>query len=198
MHYRCVSFTLLPLPCYYFSLTSAFLLFVCAADAEYTRARKRQRIESNPTRSASATPTAVPPSHPTSSASSASRNIMRLTQSIQGSILSPSPDSVSEAGPSSKGYDGVLPKNGHTNGFSHPALTNGSSGVGNGTQKHGKSIARVNVPGVTLYEDSPVLREEFVRLVVQTLRDVGYMCVYFLLAMIRTDHIYFPLCSFPH
>lgn len=44
--------------------------------------------------------------------------------------------------------------------------------------KHGKSIARVNLPGTTLYDDSYVDREEFIRLVIQSLRDVGYMCVY--------------------
>lgn len=41
--------------------------------------------------------------------------------------------------------------------------------------KHGKSpVARVNPPGTLLYDDSNVDREEFIRLVVQSLRDVGY------------------------
>lgn len=51
------------------------------------------------------------------------------------------------------------------------------SGLGNGVvTKHGKSpVARVNLPGTKLYEDSDVDREEFFRLVIQSLRDVGYM-----------------------
>lgn len=75
-----------------------------------------------------------------------------------------------------------LAKNGITNGNGHSAVpaTNGSSGfgngVGNGTAKreHG-SISKVSLPGTTLYDDSTVDREEFVRLVIQSLRDVGYM-----------------------
>lgn len=92
--------------------------------------------------------------------------------------------------------DPVAPINGRTgmttngNGVvssSGPA-TNGSSGgaglvlgngTGNGVTKHGKApaVATVNLPGTLLYEDSFVDREEFVRLVIQSLRDVGYMCV---------------------
>ncbi|EAU88784.2 WD repeat-containing protein [Coprinopsis cinerea okayama7 len=100
---------------------------------------------------------------------------MRLSESTHNSILSPSPNPTVEAGPSSRGYDGVPPTNGHTNGCSYPAMTNGSSGAGGGMPKHGKVISKLNLPGTTLYEDSSILREEFVRLVVQTLRDVGYI-----------------------
>ncbi|KAG2020064.1 WD repeat-containing protein [Coprinopsis cinerea AmutBmut pab1-1] len=136
-------------------------------DAEQTRARKRQRIES--TSSPAATLTASTPTP------SSSRYIMRLSESTHNSILSPSPNPTVEAGPSSRGYDGVPPTNGHTNGCSYPAMTNGSSGAGGGMPKHGKVISKLNLPGTTLYEDSSILREEFVRLVVQTLRDVGYI-----------------------
>ena len=102
---------------------------------------------------------------------------MRLTQSNRESILSTAPDLTVEAGPSN-GYDGVASTNGHTNGHSYPAATNGySSGVGGGA-KHGKGIARVNLPGSTISEDSSIDREEFVRLVIQSLKDVGYMCVF--------------------
>ena len=38
-----------------------------------------------------------------------------------------------------------------------------------------QAIARVTLPGTKLYEDSVVEREEFVRLVIQSLRDVGYV-----------------------
>lgn len=83
----------------------------------------------------------------------------------------------SEAGPSS------LPTNGHTNGHSYTSpptkgSINGSGVVANGVQKHFKSIAQVILPGTALYEDeSYVNREEFVRLILQSLRDVGYMYV---------------------
>ncbi|CAK5265107.1 unnamed protein product [Mycena citricolor] len=91
------------------------------------------------------------------------------------------------AGPSSQGLDHSGSSNGHTsvNGFS--PLANGGSGImGNGIQKsngHSKrtpqarpaTVSRVTLPGTSLYEGSEVDREEFVRLVVQTLRDVGYV-----------------------
>ena len=47
--------------------------------------------------------------------------------------------------------------------------------MSNGVSKHGSSVARVSLPGTTLYDDPYVDREEFVRLVIQSLRDVGYM-----------------------
>lgn len=102
--------------------------------------------------------------------------MMRLSQSDGNSILSASPDVAVEAGPSSSnGYDGVVATNGHTNGHTHSAFTNGSSsGAGSGP-RHGKGIARVNLPGSTISEDSSIDREEFVRLVIQSLRDVGYI-----------------------
>ena len=37
-----------------------------------------------------------------------------------------------------------------------------------------REVARVTLPGTALYEGSHVDREEFVRLVIQSLRDVGY------------------------
>lgn len=80
-----------------------------------------------------------------------------------------SPELPSEAGPSK-------PSNGHTtNGVSGPPLTNGAL-------KHAtkSSPSRVNLPGTTLYEDSNIDREEFIRLVIQSLRDVGYTCVFYL------------------
>ncbi|KAF9447666.1 WD40 repeat-like protein [Macrolepiota fuliginosa MF-IS2] len=51
------------------------------------------------------------------------------------------------------------------------------NGTGNGVTKHGKApaVAAVKLPGTLLYEDSFVDREEFVRLVIQSLRDVGYI-----------------------
>ena len=105
---------------------------------------------------------------------------MKLSESDRDSPLSISPDLSAHAGPSYvAAFEGVVATNGHTNGFA-PA-TNGTLGVcavmGNGVQKHGKSVAKVNLPGTTLYDDSFVDRQEFVRLVIQSLRDVGYMYV---------------------
>ncbi|KAF8226747.1 WD40 repeat-like protein [Tricholoma matsutake] len=109
---------------------------------------------------------------------------MRLTDSDQVSQISASPDFSAHAGPSTLGLDRTEP-NGHTNGTGFvpqingfaSSMTNGSLGghTGNGIVKHGKAIAKVNLPGTTLYDDSYVDREEFVRLVIQSLRDVGYV-----------------------
>ncbi|KAG6889821.1 hypothetical protein C0995_014298 [Termitomyces sp. Mi166 len=91
---------------------------------------------------------------------------MRLTDSDHNS-LSASPDFSSLAGPSTD-YT-----NGRSNGFTTKSVTNGT---GKGTlPKNGKAIARVSLPGTTLYDDTPVDREEYVRLVIQSLRDVGYI-----------------------
>lgn len=113
---------------------------------------------------------------------------MRLTESNEASSFN-LPSSVT-SGPSSNGIDFYSTSNGRSastngNGFmSH--YTNGhgvsgSSGAGtsgsNGVvaEKHGKGApSRVNLPGHLLYEDSNVDREEFVRLLLQSLRDVGY------------------------
>ncbi|KAF5373710.1 hypothetical protein D9758_000745 [Tetrapyrgos nigripes] len=121
-----------------------------SSEIDHPRARKRQRLD-NPTQ-------------------------MRFPESDQ-------PSTPPAAGPSSRGLDGLANSstNGRTplsngHGFSsYNGLSNGTGGVPNGNSKHGKtSITRVNLPGSSLYEDSNVDREEFVRLVLQSLRDVGY------------------------
>ncbi len=101
---------------------------------------------------------------------------MRFSDSDHGL---PSPDTSAHAGPSSfasGSSGGIVATNGHTNGFG--PIANGSSGtvaiMGNGLPKPSK-IAKVTLPGTTLYEDSSIDREEFVRLMIQSLRDVGYM-----------------------
>ncbi|THH20764.1 hypothetical protein EUX98_g8521 [Antrodiella citrinella] len=104
---------------------------------------------------------------------------MRLTETDNDSALSVSLESASEAGPStatlvSNGHNGVS----KTNGFSGP-YTNGnaksySSDIVDGALT-AKSVSRVSLPGTTLYDDSYVDREEFVRLIIQSLRDVGYI-----------------------
>jgi hypothetical protein len=106
--------------------------------------------------------------------------MMKLTDADL-SLLSASPDLSVHAGPSSlaSSSDGFVVTNGHTNGFTK--MTNGKSEMGaaftNGVQKHSSSVTRVTLPGTTLYDDSPVDREEFIRLVIQSLRDIGYVSV---------------------
>ncbi|EMD38068.1 hypothetical protein CERSUDRAFT_152691 [Gelatoporia subvermispora B] len=101
---------------------------------------------------------------------------MRLSENDHDHTDSLVSEGHSEAGASagpSNGHNGVLVK---SNGF----CANGTSkvvsdGVDGGTRGRGASIARVSLPGSTLYDNSYVDREEFVRLVIQSLRDVGYI-----------------------
>ncbi|KAJ7219541.1 WD40-repeat-containing domain protein [Mycena pura] len=102
---------------------------------------------------------------------------------------SPTLHEAAIAGPSSVGINHPPPSNGHLNGNGFTSIiTNGAAAVGNGVQKHNGhskqasaashslSIARVMLPGTSLYDDDrDVDREEFVRLVIQSLRDVGYI-----------------------
>ncbi|TCD66196.1 hypothetical protein EIP91_001690 [Steccherinum ochraceum] len=147
-------------------------------DPETTRARKRQRVNSL------SSVTAVERSlfSEDSFTSTASDTNMRLKESDNDSALSVSLDSAPEAGPSTatsmtNGHNGTT----KTNGFSAP-YTNGTSKSrspdamdGRVAEKARMAISRVSLPGSTLYDDSYVDREEFVRLVIQSLRDVGYI-----------------------
>ncbi|KAF8891225.1 WD40 repeat-like protein [Infundibulicybe gibba] len=114
---------------------------------------------------------------------------MRVPESDRKSNLSVSPDLGVCSGPLGGAMGGGPgPSNGHTNGNSLIThMMKAASAATNGVHKHGKSVARVNLPGTTLYEDSFVDREEFIRLVIQSLRDVGYKYVSF-----------FPPYSPPH
>jgi len=140
--------------------------FHVATDIEHTRARKRQRTDSFSPHTIDQP--FLPP-----------RINMRLTDSDQDSNLSASPDFAAHAGPSTLPLDHHSPSNGRTNGNGFVPPANGfTSLVTNGSHtgsKHGKAIAKVILPGTTLYDDSYVDREEFVRLVIQSLRDVGYV-----------------------
>ncbi|KAH7910762.1 WD40 repeat-like protein [Hygrophoropsis aurantiaca] len=104
---------------------------------------------------------------------------MRLPEATNNSVVSALSDYSSEAGPSCLSLDKPGSSNGHTKGTNFALMSNGSNGVpstnGNGIQKHSSSITRVSLPGTSLYDDSFVDREEFVRLVIQSLRDVGYI-----------------------
>ncbi|KZT71398.1 WD40 repeat-like protein [Daedalea quercina L-15889] len=108
---------------------------------------------------------------------------MRLTEPDQESAVSVQLDTVPEAGPSSaagssNGHNGTAPKhNGYSNSFANgSSKTTATDGTRGGKpEKRSTSITRVSLPGATLYDDSYVDREEFVRLVIQSLRDVGYI-----------------------
>ena len=98
---------------------------------------------------------------------------MRGPEGDDDSHISVSPDFPPEAGPSS------MPKysNGHTVNGSTNGITSVQSST-NGINKLGKSlVSKITLPGKSLYDDSCIDREEFVRLVIQSLRDVGYMYV---------------------
>ncbi|KAL1755957.1 WD40-repeat-containing domain protein [Schizophyllum commune] len=97
---------------------------------------------------------------------------MRLPEHDSADSLSASPDGLSALGPT-----GVSNGAGPSNGFKKGLTANGASApAGNGfaAPKHGKSTARVDLQGTALYPGSYVDREEFIRLIVQSLRDVGY------------------------
>ena len=73
-----------------------------------------------------------------------------------------------DAGPSTT--NGHAQNNAPTNGF-----TNGYGKQQQPSPTPSTSIAKVSLPGKMLHDHSAISREEFVRLVIQSLRDVGYM-----------------------
>ncbi|KAF9265565.1 WD40 repeat-like protein [Marasmius fiardii PR-910] len=104
---------------------------------------------------------------------------MKLTDSEQDYSLSNSSDPGSAiAGPSKPfGMSETTTSNGHySNGKSYLSKGSGSTSAlgGAGTSTN---VTRVDLPGDSLYPDSNVhvSRQEFVRLLLQGLRDVGYM-----------------------
>ncbi|KAG9318564.1 hypothetical protein JVU11DRAFT_656 [Chiua virens] len=98
---------------------------------------------------------------------------MYIPRSDKASAPSSSIAPISEAGPSSITLDKSTRSNGVTS--INGCKANGSPPMSNGVSKHTSSVARVSLPGTTLYDDPYVDREEFVRLVIQSLRDVGYI-----------------------
>ncbi|KAH9930616.1 WD40 repeat-like protein [Fomitopsis serialis] len=107
---------------------------------------------------------------------------MRPTEPDQESAVSVQLE-MPEAGPSSvpgtsNGHNGSAAKqngygNSYSNGYSKASATDATNG--GRPEKQAMSTTRVSLPGSTLYDDSYVDREEFVRLVIQSLRDVGYI-----------------------
>jgi hypothetical protein len=58
-------------------------------------------------------------------------------------------------------------------------VANGCGSPINGSSKRSRGrVAKVELPGATIYDDSYIDREEYIRLVIQSLRDIGYMCVF--------------------
>lgn len=160
------------------SRRSVSCLLTCSArglafvDSGPDRVAKRPRIASISEASTSTSLSAIDRSLFPSSEDSATDTYatMRLTDRDNDSTtsLTASPDYPPEAGPSTA--------NGHaTNGHAHG--TNGASGAASTSRPNGKAVTQVALSGTTLYDDSFVDREEFVRLVIQSLRDVGYMYV---------------------
>jgi len=72
---------------------------------------------------------------------------------------------------SSSSLSPSLKANGH--------VANGCGSPVNGSSKRSRGlVAKVELPGTTIYDDSYIDREEYIRLVIQSLRDIGYMCVF--------------------
>ncbi|KAJ3812428.1 WD40 repeat-like protein [Lentinula aff. lateritia] len=113
---------------------------------------------------------------------------MRLTESneassfnLHSSVTSGTPSNGIDFYSTSNGRSTSTNGNGFMSHYTNGHGVSGSSGAGtsgsNGVvaEKHSKGVpSRVDLPGHLLYEGSNVDREEFVRLLLQSLRDVGY------------------------
>jgi len=83
-------------------------------------------------------------------------------------------------------FSGAAPvKNGHLKALSNGSTNGSTNGSGSprteGSSARHSNIPRVNPPGVLLYPDSETKRKEYVRLVLQSLKDIGYTYVFSLL-----------------
>jgi hypothetical protein len=138
-----------------------------SSDTPSERALKRQRLEiidpSSQFASSSRSGTSVAEHDPFP------RNILSMRPPERGYDTDPTSPFVHPQTRSSS--SSPPPKaNGH--------VTNGHGSSMNGSSKRSKSpVARVELPGATIYDDSYIDREEYIRLVIQSLRDIGYMCV---------------------
>lgn len=93
--------------------------------------------------------------------------VLDAPQSVASSSMAPGASSAASEDPVQSTKNGHFKalSNGSTNGSLSPLAERYSNAP----------IARVNPPGTTLYPGSNTNREEFVRLVIQTLKDVGYV-----------------------
>jgi len=81
-------------------------------------------------------------------------------------------------------FSGAAPiKNGHLKALSNGSTNGSTNGSGSpraeGSSSRHSNIPRVNPPGVLLYPDSETKRKEYVRLVLQSLKDIGYTYVFY-------------------
>lgn len=102
---------------------------------------------------------------------------MRLPETEESAIES---DAAPTAGPSSIGLDGPKVMNGHMNGNGsvYHSMKGSSIPSPNGKPRRKPTVEEVVLPGTSFYTDDPsVNREHVVRLMIQSLRDVGYQYV---------------------
>ena len=134
-------------------------------DTASERARKRQRLE------------IINPSSQIASSSRLGSSTAEYDHLPKGTLSMRPPEREYESNPTSPHTLTRSPSlspspkaNGH--------ITNGHGSPMNGSTKRSRSpVARVELPGATIYDDSYIDREEYIRLVIQSLRDIGYMCV---------------------
>lgn len=140
-----------------------------SSDSANERARKRQRLETTSSdpeiASSSRLGTSVVQHDPLS------ENTFSMRLPERGYDTNPtSPDFRPRASSSS------LSPSPKTNGH----VANGCGSPINGSSKRSRGrVAKVELPGATIYDDSYIDREEYIRLVIQSLRDIGYMCVFY-------------------
>jgi hypothetical protein len=138
-----------------------------SSDTANERARKRQRLETTSSDPEIASSSRLGTSTVQHDPLSENTFSMRLPErEYDTNPTSPDfrPRASSSLSPSPK-------TNGH--------VANGCGSPINGSSKRSRGrVAKVELPGATIYDDSYIDREEYIRLVIQSLRDIGYMCVF--------------------
>jgi hypothetical protein len=136
-------------------------------DTASERARKRQRLE------------IINPSLQIASSSRLGTSTAEYDHLPKGTLSMRPPEREYESNPTSPH---IRPRT-RSPSLSSPPKTNGHIANGHGSPVNGSTkrsrspVARVELPGATIYDDSYINREEYIRLVIQSLRDIGYMCV---------------------
>ncbi|KIO27657.1 hypothetical protein M407DRAFT_23088 [Tulasnella calospora MUT 4182] len=87
--------------------------------------------------------------------------------SSNGFTAPPPQSSLSQPQPATNGFS----KGKETNGFANNAISSSSASP---APSASRGVSRVYLPGNTVYEDSNIDREEFVRLAIQIFKDIGY------------------------
>lgn len=155
-----------------FNYTISIHLILRSLDTASERARKRQRLE------------IINPSSQIASSSRLGPSTAEYDHLPKDTLSMRPPEREYESNPTSPHIRpqrspslSPSPKaNGH--------VANGHGSPMNGSTKRSRSpVARVELPGATIYDDSYIDREEYIRLVIQSLRDIGYMCVLVLVVL---------------